>query len=206
MWFAGPDTAGSVLLTGRLPKTLRAVRIEPLGVQQGMKSLKLGTGSINPYVDDFFRKVIEERKGKQKTNPLYYFLKIQANSGRYGIYAEINRFQVGKNRAKKIGIFSGGLTGTERTCIGSAGRWYFPPVASLITSGGRLLLVMLERMVAEARRTYLMCDTDSRAIVSLEHGGLVQCKGDYHRIRMEAMPSMYCHGNKPEKQSSDSKL
>jgi len=99
----------------------------------------LGTGSIDPYTDDFFRKVIEERKGKPKSDPLYYFLKILANAGCYGIYAEVNKLQVGKNKAKKIGIFSGELSGTERTCIMEVpGPWYFPPVASLITAGGRL--------------------------------------------------------------------
>ena len=142
----------------------------------------LGTGSIDPYRDDFFRKVIEERKGKQKTDPLYYFLKILANAGCYGIYAEVNKLQVGKNDAKKIGIFSGELSGTERTCTMEVpGPWYFPPVASLITAGGRLLLAMLERMVTDAGGTYLMCDTDSMAIVSSEKGEFVRCKGGTHR-------------------------
>lgn len=183
LWFAGPDIVGSMLLKGKPPKILRAIRIEPIGVQSGMKSVTLGTGSINPYRDDFFRKVIEERKGKSKDDPLYYFLKILANAGCYGIYAEVNKLQVGKNKAKKIGTFSGELIGTERTCVMEVpGPWYFPPVASLITSGGRLLLAMLERMVADAGGTYLMCDTDSMAIVSSEHGGLVPCNGGSHRM------------------------
>ena len=143
----------------------------------------LGTGSIEPYRDDFFRKVIEERKGKQKTDPLYYFLKILANAGCYGIYAEVNKLQVGKNDAKKIGIFSGELNGTERTCTMEVpGPWYFPPVASLITAGGCLLLAMLERMVTDAGGTYLMCDTDSMAIGSSEKGGFVRCEGGTHRL------------------------
>jgi len=37
IWFAGPDIVGSMLLTGRVPKILRALRIEPLGIQLGMK-------------------------------------------------------------------------------------------------------------------------------------------------------------------------
>ena len=105
VWFAGPDIVGSMLLKEKPPQILRAIRIEPLGAQKGMKSVTLGTGSINPYRDDFFRKVIEERKGKSKNDPLYYFLKILANAGCYGIYAEVNKLQVGKNKAKKIGTF-----------------------------------------------------------------------------------------------------
>jgi DNA polymerase type B, organellar and viral len=183
IWFAGPDIVGSTLLKGRPPKILRAIRIEPVGIQKEMNSVMLGTGSIDPYRDDFFRKVIEERKGKQKTDPLYYFLKILANAGCYGIYAEVNKLQVGKNDAKKIGIFSGEQSGTERTCTMEVpGPWYFPPVASLITAGGRLLLAMLERMVTDAGGSYLMCDTDSMAIVSSERREFVCCPDGTRRM------------------------
>ena len=95
----------------------------------------------------------------------------------------MNKLQVGKNDAKKIGIFSGELSGTERTCeMEVPGPWYFPPLASLITAGGRLLLAMLERMVSDAGGTYLMCDTDSMAIASSEKGGFVRCQGGPHRM------------------------
>jgi len=182
IWFAGPDIVGSTPLKGRPPKILRAIRIEPVGIQNDMKSVMLGAGPIDPYRDDFFRKVIEERKGKQKTDPLYYFLKILANAGCYGIYAEVNKLQVTKNDAKKIGIFSGELSGTERACTMEVpGPWYFPPVASLITAGGRLLLALLEKMVTDAGGTYIMCDTDSMAVVSSEKGGFVRCQGGAHR-------------------------
>ncbi len=90
--------------------------------------------------------------------------------------------QTGKNDPKTIGIFSGEEKRTERTCtVELPGPWYFPPVSALITAGGRLLLAMLERMVTDAGGTYLMCDTDSMAIVASEHGGLVECKGGPHR-------------------------
>jgi hypothetical protein len=148
-----------------------------------MKSVKLGKGSINPARDDFFRKVIEERKGKNKSDPLYYFLKIVANAGCYGIYAEVNRLQTGKNDAKQIGIFSGETTRTERTCIlEPPGPWFFPPASALITAGGRLLLTLLEKMVTDAGGTFLMCDTDSMAVVSSERGGLIPCKGGSYKM------------------------
>jgi hypothetical protein len=148
-----------------------------------MKSVKLGEGFINPSRDDFFRKVIEERKGKQKSDPLYYFLKILANAGCYGIYAEVNRQHHGKNDSKHIGIFSGEISRTERACeVELPGPWYFPPVSALITAGGRLLLAILEKMVTDASGTYLMCDTDSMAIVASEHGGLVPRNGGPYRM------------------------
>jgi hypothetical protein len=45
------------------------------------------------------------------------------------------------------------------------------------TSGGRLLLAMLERCVQDNGGTYLFCDTDSMCIVASETGGLVPCVG-----------------------------
>ena len=183
LWFAGPDVVTSLILTGKVPKIIRAIRFEAVGVQKGMKSVRLGDGSIDPYRDDLFRKVIEERKGKHKSDPLYYFLKILANAGCYGIYAEVNRQQTGKNDPKNVGIFSGDDERAERTCVVEApGPWYFPPVSALITAGGRLLLAILERMVADAGGTYLMCDTDSMAIVATKQGGLVPRHGGSHRL------------------------
>jgi hypothetical protein len=41
---------------------------------------------------------------------------------------------------------------------------------------------MLEKMVTDAGGTYLMCDTDSMAIVASKDGGLVACKGGPYRM------------------------
>jgi hypothetical protein len=54
----------------------------PQGKQTGMKTINL-RGSmveINPYVDDLFRKVIEQRKLNKHDKNLYYWLKIFANA------------------------------------------------------------------------------------------------------------------------------
>jgi len=40
---------------------------------------------------------------------------------------------------------------------------------------------MLEKMVTDEGGTYLMCDTDSMAIVASERGGLVSCFGGTHK-------------------------
>jgi hypothetical protein len=183
IWFAGPDVVASTLLTGKPPKILRAIRFEANGIQKGMHAVQLGKEAIDPTRHDCFRKVIELRKGKKKSDPLYYFLKILANAGCYGIYAEVNRHQVGKNDAKQVGIFSGEANLTERaTIMERPGPFYFPPVSALITAGGRLLLTMAEKMVADVGGTYLMCDTDSMAIVASEDGGLVVCNGGPHKM------------------------
>src|SRR5206468_5008365 len=51
------------------------------------------------------------------------------------------------------------------------------PLASLITSAGRLLLAMTETCVQEKQGTYLFCDTDSLAIVAAQKSGSLKIPG-----------------------------
>ena len=62
------------------------------------------------------------------------------------------------------------------------GKWFCPFIAAWITAGGRLLLAVLEKAVTTARGSYLMCDTDSMAIVATETGGLIACEGGEHKL------------------------
>jgi hypothetical protein len=62
------------------------------------------------------------------------------------------------------------------------GEYCFPPIASLITSGARLMLGLLEHAVTTRGGTYAMEDTDSMAIVATESGGLVACLGGSLRL------------------------
>jgi hypothetical protein len=177
LWFAGPDLIASAIRTGKPPCILRAIRIVPHGKQAGMKAVKL-RGSmveINPYKDDLFRKVIEQRKLNKTDKKLHYWLKILANSI-YGFFVEL--IPELQNENVKLEVFSGDKQFTDSAdVIEKSGKWFFPPLASLITSAGRLLLAMTEACVAEKRGTYLFCDTDSLAIVSSEKGGTLDIPG-----------------------------
>jgi DNA polymerase elongation subunit (family B) len=73
-------------------------------------------------------------------------------------------------------IFSGEKNGRKKSgYVEKPGDWYFPPVASLITSGGRLLLAMLEKSVDQKGGSCLSCDTDSLCIVGSRKGDFVPC-------------------------------
>jgi hypothetical protein len=63
------------------------------------------------------------------------------------------------------------------------GEYCFPPLASLITSAGHLLLALLERLVADRGGTYAMEDTDSMAIVASQRGSLVTCPGGPYKTQ-----------------------
>ena len=123
IWYAGPDLASSKLKTGHAPKVIHAFRVIPQGVQGGMKATSIGTRKIDPAQDDFFRAIIEERNTLPKVHPHYRLLKIIANS-LYGIFAELNKYEYGKNKAKVLDVFSGEHTFDETTCvIERPGKW-----------------------------------------------------------------------------------
>jgi DNA polymerase elongation subunit (family B) len=114
---------------------------------------------IDPYRDDLFRKVIEQRKLNEKDEKLYYWLKILANSI-YGFFVEL--IPELQNGNVKLDVFSGEKNFPDSSdVVEKEGKWFFPPLASLITSAGRLLLAMTEACVSEKKGTYLFCDTDS---------------------------------------------
>ncbi len=192
LWFALPDLAASVLLTGRVPKIVEAFAIAPKGQLPGLRPITLrGTVPIDPRRDDFFRKVIEERKRlanntalpDQERTRLDKALKVLANATSYGIFAEMIR----EETAKKVPATCYGIDPTPFRCEVAnperAGEYCFPPLASLITAAARLTLALLERCVTDLGGTYAMEDTDSMAMVATRRGGLIECPGGANRKR-----------------------
>jgi hypothetical protein len=123
----------------------------------------------------FLGAIIEERKKLPEDHPHYLLLKIMANS-LYGIFAELNKSEYGKNNAKTLRVFSGEHKFQQPTCVvETPGAWQFAPAAALITAGGRLILAILELMVKDRGGSYLLTDTDSMLIVACKEGGQVPC-------------------------------
>ena len=102
-------------------------------------------------------------------------MKILANSI-YGFFVEL--IPELQNNNVQLKVFSGEKNFSDSSdVIEKEGKWFFAPLASLITSAGRLLLAMTEASVSEKNGTYLFCDTDSLAIVSSEQGGKLDIPG-----------------------------
>jgi hypothetical protein len=186
LWFSLPDVVASVLLTGRIPKIVDAFRIVPTGILPGLSPLKLrGSIDVDPGSRDFFKVVIEERKGlssrtdlsANEKRTLDKALKVLANATSYGIYAEMNR----QESDHHVKVTCHGIDAEPFTCRVAhpdvPGEYCFPPMAALITGAARLMLALLENCVREKSGTYAMEDTDSMAIVATEKGGTILCDG-----------------------------
>jgi len=178
IWYAGPDLVASKILTGKAPRILKALEMVLGGRQNRLKSTNLGgMVKIRPAEQDFYCEVIQQRAVHKRTDkPLADFLKVLANSGSYGLFVEVNTET--KKKERQIACFSGEKKGKIYSNYAEKpGTWYFPPIASLITSGGRLLLAMLEKSVDKKQGSYLFCDTDSLCIAGTEKGSFVACAG-----------------------------
>ena len=178
IWYAGPDIVASVLLNGRIPHVLKALRLQSAGQQEILTNTNFANMvPIDPRNEDFFVRVIEQRNRLKSSNrPVSDFLKVVGNSGSYGLFVQVDTET--RQEPKNVRVYSGEKTFLELSrYVEKTGPWYFPPLASLITSGGRLLLAMLERCIKDAHGSYLFCDTDSMCIVGSRRGGDVACVG-----------------------------
>jgi hypothetical protein len=187
IWYAAPDLIASKILTGRTPHILKALEMVPSGRQNRLKNTNLGgMVKIRPAEQDFYCEVIQQRAvHKKKDEALANFLKVLANSGSYGLFVEVNTET--KKKERKLAYFSGEKKGkVDSNYAEKPGDWYFPPIASLITSGGRLLLAMLEKSVDEKQGSYLFCDTDSLCIVGTKKRSFVPCAGGKIRYHGQA--------------------
>ncbi len=177
IWVAGPDLIASVLLSGHVPRVQKAIRVIAHGKQPGLTPAKLRMAvSVDPAKEDFFTRVIEYRKQNKADDRLQYFLKILANSTSYGTYLELNPVTIDPSQRPRITVHSGEHIFEQLApdTIEQPGPFYFPLLGALITSGGRLLLAMIERCVRDAGGTYMCCDTDALTIVASKSGGTVQ--------------------------------
>ncbi|HVR87941.1 MAG TPA: hypothetical protein VHG53_00155 [Candidatus Limnocylindria bacterium] len=179
-WISIPDAVASTLLTGSPPKVLRAIVLAPRGRLPGLRSVALGgTIPIDPRTMDFFEAVIErradvlrsaEKDGAERAR-LGQFLKTLANATSYGIFAEQNRRQLPERETEKVTVHLPDRTfETTTSAPEDLGRYFFPPIAAVITGAARLMLALLERSVLDAGGTYAMVDTDSMAIVASARG------------------------------------
>lgn len=188
VWYTLADCLVAKIATGKIVTMRRALRFVPNGRQRGLKPVDLrGQVTVDPRREDFFREVIRAR-GRVKADrtlstpereALSLFLKTVANATSYGVFVELNR-QEGER--VEVDVFGSDCFTTEVDAPEAPGALYFPPLATLITGGARLMLALAEYEVARRGGTHVFMDTDSIAIVASEHGGLIPCPGGPHQL------------------------
>jgi hypothetical protein len=188
-WYALPDLAASAVITGRAPRLLRGLRLVGSGQQPGLAPVRLfGQIDVDPAVQDPFRAAVEERQRIKNARParhldgclcgecaLIAFLKVFANAGAYGIFAEMIRDELPAGTTETVHAYADldEPWDVDVHAVERPGEFCFPPIAACITAGARLMLALLEHRVTELGGSWLFCDTDSMAIIATPTGGAV---------------------------------
>lgn len=170
-WYTLADVIAAKLLGNTVPSIEEAIEFYADGRQGGLQQVEMLGVKLDPR-KQIFKTVVEQRQRHKDDNPaLAQALKILANSGAYGIYAEINVAPSSERKDERnVGTWYAdtgpvlGETHDERP-----GRFFNPVLASLVTGAARLALAMVEAEVALRGGTFAFCDTDSLAIVAGEN-------------------------------------
>ena len=171
LWYSLPDVVGSVLLTGKVPEIVEAIRFIPKGIQANLNSSQILVIDIDPSKDNLVQVLVEERqkiklrmRSFEKEDSEYQALKSRAqaikilvNAMSYGIFIELNP------EDKKSTIELHGLDSfqTSQNRYEKEGNFYHPLLAVMITSGSRLFLAIAETKTKELGSTHAYMDTDS---------------------------------------------
>jgi len=179
LWSTLADCLASQLLTGKKVKVVQALIFEPLPPQAGLKAIHVAGNAehrVDPYEDDFYRRIIEARQNikrqrdiahgvdRQKLDVEQNALKIMANATSYGIFAEINVNDHAKKQPTRVNAATAPSWVIDHLKDERPGQYFHPLLASIITGGARLMLVLAERLVSDQKLEWAFCDTDSLAI------------------------------------------
>ncbi len=178
MWFSLPDIISSVLLTGKVPEIVEAVRFVPSGVQEGLNQSSILGIDLDPRKDNLIQVFVEERqkiqirmKNMKRDSSEYRHLSSQAqaikilvNVMSYGIFIELNP----EDKKSDIEVYGLDSFDTSENRFEKPGKYYHPLLAVMITSGSRLFLSMAEAKVKKLGSAHAYMDTDS-VFVPPEH-------------------------------------
>jgi hypothetical protein len=179
LWFTLADVLASIILTGKPPEILSAIRFEPMEKQEGLSPVVIAGQIISPADEDFYRRLIIHRNAlkakvdreadEAKKTALerdQLGVKILANATSYGIFVELNVEDY--RNAKPMVAYGASVKPLKFKSkkFEKPGRFFHPLLGSLITGAARLMLALAERQVYEQKLDWAFCDTDSIAIAN----------------------------------------
>jgi hypothetical protein len=175
MWFTLMDVIGSKIRTGKSPEILEGILFYPKDQIKTLTTTKVLGYEIDPRKDNFFKFFVEKRaelkkemkalKNEGKAGTSYYqeldgkqlALKIISNATSYGICIEENTVDTEDEIEINIGdekFYSFGRSEKD-------GKFFNPLVATTITAGARLLLIIGEKISLDLGEPHYYMDTDS---------------------------------------------
>ena len=173
--YALADLVAAKVLTGKIPEVASAWRLVGEGTAPGLRVVRLG-GRVrfDPYGDDWWA-ACQRARAVLKDSPMATGMKAIGNGTAYGDWIRLDQQpQAGFVALHRLD------RRTERRRADrpeDPGPWAFPPFASAVTAGGRLLMAVLERLLSDEGGLFASANTDSATVLSTRDGGLIPCPG-----------------------------
>jgi hypothetical protein len=200
------DVLTTKVLCNRTCEIVRAERIVPIGRRPLRRTRLFGRVPFDPGKDQLFKLLVEE--GERFSRGEGHYAKIPAplraailpgvkgigNIGCFGALIETREVDLLPNRREEVSLLSDAEP--LRRAIAhpeDPGPFACPPIAGLVTAGGRLLLALLHRLVADQGGVVAARDTDGAHIVATEKGGTVDIESrgaDFYQGRTEAVHAL----------------
>jgi hypothetical protein len=173
--YAIPDLVAAKVLTGKVPQVVSAWRLVGQGRNPKLHVVRLGgRARFDPRVDDFWAACQRARTLLDKS-PMATGMKTIGNGTAYGNWMRLDQLpSAGKVTVQQL---DGRCERQRVERPEDPGRWTFPPFASAVTAGGRLLMAILERLLSDVGAGFASANTDSVTVVATPAGGFVACPG-----------------------------
>jgi hypothetical protein len=170
--YALADLVGEKVLTSRVPDVVSAWRLVGEGTAAKLRVVRLG-GRVrfDPCADDWWA-ACQRARAELGDSPMATGMKTIDSGTAYGDWIRFDQ----QPQAGSVAVqrFDGPQIADVSTVRKTPAPWAFPPFASAVTAGGRLL--------ADEGGTFASANTDSATVVSTRAGGLVACPGGTERL------------------------
>jgi hypothetical protein len=162
MFYAWPDVVAAAVLSGRVPRILRAIRYEPVGRQERLRGrVPILRGLVLDVNEDLAVALVRRRRRAKTVGELCLSdeLRVVVNSLVYGNFCRFDETRRRQGRRWRL---------AERP-----GPWAFLPIASSVSGGAHLLLAVFERLVVNRGGLIAYRDTDSSLVPASPMGGVL---------------------------------
>lgn len=179
-WWTLADLVAAKVEGGSLPRILSAWRIVGTGEASGLSPVELPGGhTFDPRQGDWwaFLSDIRRRANELGDDRAGSFAKLLGNSTAYGNWVRFDTRAGSASGTRAVLTLPDGQDVALPQCAETPGPWTFPPFASVVTAGGRLLQSAVRAMVNDAGGTVAYGDTDSTYVVATPEGGPVSVTG-----------------------------
>ena len=176
LWWTLADVLAAYIRDGALPEIVQTIEFVPSDARVATKQRTIAGRQVDPERTTLWtefinvrRQIKAEMKAARSAGNLVeaarldarqHALKESALAGAYGILEELNE-KVYEGKALTLDVYALGHTKRLGNVVEEPGSYFAGALGTFIPAGGRLLLAIVEQLLANRGLSYAFMDTDS---------------------------------------------